>query len=136
MIMLTEYQHQPGVFDPGHCRDCGRESDLLDHFWQVQREEQAFKETRRWAWRAYRHTGRTLWCSGLGIVLAVLAALTADPRSPGQLRGPGRDPERGRVADQAVPPRRRQRRVTRRQQRRRPASPIDRRSPSGRFLPY
>jgi hypothetical protein len=38
----------PGrVVDPGHCRDCAREADLLDHYWQVQREEQAFKEARR-----------------------------------------------------------------------------------------
>jgi hypothetical protein len=46
-IMLVEHAHQPGRFDPGHCRDCARESDLLDHYWQVQREEQAFKEARR-----------------------------------------------------------------------------------------
>jgi hypothetical protein len=45
--MLVEHAHQPGRFDPGHCRDCARETDLLDHYWQVQREEQAFKEARR-----------------------------------------------------------------------------------------
>jgi hypothetical protein len=22
--MLIEHQHKPGVFDPGHCRDCAR----------------------------------------------------------------------------------------------------------------
>ncbi len=27
--MLTEHHHQPGMFDPGHCRDCARETDLL-----------------------------------------------------------------------------------------------------------
>jgi hypothetical protein len=36
-------QQQPGRFDPGHCLDCARETDLLDHYWQVQLEEQAFK---------------------------------------------------------------------------------------------
>ena len=45
--MLVEHAHPPGRFDPGHCRDCARESDLLDHYWQVQRQEQAFKEARR-----------------------------------------------------------------------------------------
>ena len=47
MRMLIDHQHQPGVFDPGHCRNCAREADLLDHYRQVQREEQAFKEARR-----------------------------------------------------------------------------------------
>jgi hypothetical protein len=37
--MLIEHQHPPGRFDPGHCRDCARESDLLDHYDRVQREE-------------------------------------------------------------------------------------------------
>jgi hypothetical protein len=46
-IMLPEHAHQPGRLDPGHCRDCARETGLLDHGWQVQREEQAFKEARR-----------------------------------------------------------------------------------------
>jgi hypothetical protein len=46
-IMLLEHAHQPGRFDPGHCRDCARETDLLDHYWRVQREEQAFNEARR-----------------------------------------------------------------------------------------
>jgi hypothetical protein len=36
----------------------------------------------------------------------------------------------------AATPRRRRLRVARRQQRRRPHSPIDRRTPSGRLLPY
>ena len=43
-IMLVEHAHPPGRFDPGHCRGCAREADLLDHYRQVQREEQAFKE--------------------------------------------------------------------------------------------
>jgi hypothetical protein len=75
-IMLVEHAHQPGRFDPGHCRVCARESDLLDHYWQVQREEQAFKEAHWWARRAYRFAIWALWCSGVGIVLAVVALLT------------------------------------------------------------
>ena len=47
--MLVEHAHQPGRFDAGHRFDCARESDLLDHYWKVQREEQAFKEAHRWA---------------------------------------------------------------------------------------
>jgi uncharacterized protein YcbX len=50
--MLIEHRHQPGVFDPGHCRRCAHESDLLDHFWQVQRQEQALWEAHRWAGQA------------------------------------------------------------------------------------
>ena len=38
--MLTEHQHKPGEFDPGHCQDCARETDLLDHYHHVQRQEQ------------------------------------------------------------------------------------------------
>ena len=45
--MLLAHAHQPGRFDSGHCRDCARETDLLEHYWHVQREEQAFKEARR-----------------------------------------------------------------------------------------
>ena len=73
--MLLKHAHQPGRFDPGHCRDCAREADLLDYYWQVQREEQAFKEARRWARRAHRHAGWALWCSGIGVLLAVVALL-------------------------------------------------------------
>ena len=74
--MLVKHAHQPGRFDPGHCRDCARETDLEDHYWQVQREEQAFKEAHRWARRAHRHASWALWSSGTGILLAVVALLT------------------------------------------------------------
>jgi len=74
--MMIQHQHQPGSFDPGHCRSCARQADLLDHYWQVQREEQAFKEAHRWARRAHRHAIWALWCSGVGILLAVVALLT------------------------------------------------------------
>jgi hypothetical protein len=74
--MLTEHQHQPGVFDPGHCRDCARETDLLDHYHRVQRQEQAFHETRRWARQARRNTIWALSSAGIGILLASIALLT------------------------------------------------------------
>ena len=74
--MLTEHQHKPGDFDPGHCRDCAREADLLDHYHRVQREEQAFKAAHRWARRAQRQAGWALWSAGVGILLAVIALLT------------------------------------------------------------
>jgi hypothetical protein len=74
--MLVGHAHQPGRFDPGHCRACARETDLLDHYGQVQREEQAFKEAHRWIRRAHRQASWALWSSGTGILLAVVALLT------------------------------------------------------------
>jgi len=77
--MLTEHQHQPGNFDPGHCQDCARETDLLDHYHRVQREERAFKEAHRWARRARRarrDATWALWSAGVGILLAVVALVT------------------------------------------------------------
>ena len=53
--MLTEHLHKPGEFDPGHCRDCARETDLLDHYHHVQRQEQTVREAHRWACQARRH---------------------------------------------------------------------------------
>jgi hypothetical protein len=73
--MLIEHQHKPGVFDPGHCRDCARDADLLDHYWQVQREEQAFQEAHRWARQAYRRAIWALGSSGVGILLALVGLL-------------------------------------------------------------
>jgi hypothetical protein len=72
--MLTEHHHQPGMFDPGHCRGCARETDLLDHY-RMQREEKAFKEAHRWARQAYRTTIWALWSAGIAIVLAAIALL-------------------------------------------------------------
>jgi hypothetical protein len=74
-IMLAKHAHPPGRFDPGHCRDCAHQADLLDHYWRVQREEQAFREACRWARRAHRQASWALWCSGIGILLAVVALL-------------------------------------------------------------
>jgi hypothetical protein len=61
---------------PATVGDCAREADLLDHYWQVQRQEQAFKEAHRWARRAHRQASWALWCSGIGILVAVVALLT------------------------------------------------------------
>jgi hypothetical protein len=74
--MLTEHQHPPGAFDPGHCRDCARESDLLDHYRRVQREELAVKQAQEWARQAHRYAVRALWSSAVGILLAAVALLT------------------------------------------------------------
>jgi hypothetical protein len=74
--MLTEHQHKPGEFDPGHCRDCARETDLLDHYHHVQRQERAFKEAHRWARRAHRDATWALWSAALGILLAAIALVT------------------------------------------------------------
>jgi hypothetical protein len=74
--MLIGHQHKPGILDPGHCRDCAREADLLDHDRRVQREEQAFKETHCWARHAHGRAVYAPWSSGVGIVLVVVALFT------------------------------------------------------------
>ena len=74
--MLIEHQHQPGSFDPSHCRDCAHETDLLDHYHRVQREEQIVKLAHQWARQARRNAVRALWASGIGILLAAIALLT------------------------------------------------------------
>jgi hypothetical protein len=74
--MPLEHAHRPGRFDPGHCRDCARETDLLDHYWQVQRQEHAFTSTQRWAHHAHRIAIRALWLAGTSIVVAVIALLS------------------------------------------------------------
>jgi hypothetical protein len=40
-IMVVEHAHQPGRLDPGRSWGCARESDLLDHDWQGQPQQQA-----------------------------------------------------------------------------------------------
>jgi hypothetical protein len=74
--MVIQHRHQPGRFDPGHCRGCAHEADLLDHYWQVQREELAFKEAHRWARRAHRQATWALWSCWVGMLLAVIAVVT------------------------------------------------------------
>ena len=74
--MLTERQHQPGAFDPGKCRECARETDLLDRYWQVKHQGRAFAEAHLWARQAHRHAICALWSAGIGIVLAAIALFT------------------------------------------------------------
>ena len=76
MIMLTEHHHRPGVFDPGHCRVCARETDLLDHYDHVQRQERALAQAHRWARQARWHAVWALGSAGFGILLAASALLT------------------------------------------------------------
>jgi hypothetical protein len=77
--MLVKHPHPPGRFDPGHCRDCAHEADLLDHYWQVQRQERAFGEAHGWAHRAHQHAGWALWCSSIGSCWPSSLSSPADP---------------------------------------------------------
>jgi hypothetical protein len=74
-IMLTEHAHKPGAFDPGHCRDCARETDLLDHYDHVQHQERTLTQAHRWARQARRRATWALWSAGIGIPLAAVALL-------------------------------------------------------------
>jgi hypothetical protein len=64
-----------GGSTPAAARDCARGTDLLDHYWHVQRQEQAFRSTWRWARHAHRFATWALWLSGGSILLAVIALL-------------------------------------------------------------
>jgi|Tabmets5t2r1_1033131.scaffolds.fasta_scaffold62070_2 hypothetical protein len=70
--MLIEHQHKPGVFDPGHCRGCARETGLLDHYDDVQRQERTLTQASRWARQARRHAIWALGSAGVGILLALV----------------------------------------------------------------
>jgi len=74
--MLVGHQHEPGVFDAGHCRACARQAGLLDHYRRVQQEEVALREAHGWARAARRRASVALWSSGAAILLAVVALLT------------------------------------------------------------
>jgi hypothetical protein len=74
--MLIEHQRKPGVFDPGHCRDCAHQAGLLDHYHHVQRQEQALQRAQGWARQAHRHAAWALWSAGIGILLAAIALFT------------------------------------------------------------
>ena len=76
MTLLIDHQHQPGVFDPGHCRNCAHEADLLDHYHRVQHEEHTVKQAHRWARQAHRNATWALWAFGIGLLLAAIALLT------------------------------------------------------------
>jgi len=74
--MLVQHQHEPGVFDAGHCRACARQAGLLDHYQRVQQEEATLREAHRWARAAHRRASVALWSSGAAILLAIVALLT------------------------------------------------------------
>jgi hypothetical protein len=73
--MLTWHHHRPGRVDPGHCRACAHQAGLLDHYQQVQQEEDRLQETTRLARRARSHATWALWVSGVGIVVAAIDLL-------------------------------------------------------------
>jgi hypothetical protein len=73
--MLVGHQHEPGVFDPGHCRSCARHAGLLDHYRQVQQQEATLREAHAWARAARRRADVALWSSGAAILLAAIAML-------------------------------------------------------------
>jgi hypothetical protein len=75
--MPLMHQHPPGVFDPGHCRDCARQAGLLHHYHQVQRQEDALGQAGRWAWQAQRRATWALWAASVGILLAAIARLAS-----------------------------------------------------------
>jgi len=74
--MLVGHQHEPGVFDAGHCRACARQAGLLDHYWRVQQEEATLREAHRWAVEARGRASVALCSSGAAILLAVVVLLT------------------------------------------------------------
>jgi hypothetical protein len=73
--MLGQHQHEPGVFDAGHCRACARQAGLVDHYRRVQQEEATLRQAH--GSRAARGRANVaLWSSGAGILLAVVALVT------------------------------------------------------------
>jgi hypothetical protein len=73
--MPVQHQHQPGLFDPGHCRGCARQAGLLDHYCQVQQQEASLRQAHRWALAASRRASVALWSAGASILLAIVALL-------------------------------------------------------------
>jgi hypothetical protein len=62
------HHHEPGVFDPDHCRTCARRAGLLDHYHRVQHQEVRL-------WQAHRDAHWALWSSAAALLLAVVALL-------------------------------------------------------------
>jgi hypothetical protein len=63
------HHHEPGVFDPDHCRTCARQAGLLDHYHRVQHQQARLEQ-------AHRHAHWALWSSGAAVLLAVFALLS------------------------------------------------------------
>jgi hypothetical protein len=72
--MLIGHHHAPGLFDADDCRACARRAGLLDHYDRVQEEETQLRQARQWARVARRHAHWALGCSGIGVLLALLAS--------------------------------------------------------------
>jgi hypothetical protein len=84
--MPLEHAHEPGRFDPGHCpRLCPRDRPV-DHYWHVQRQEQAFRSTWRWARHAHRFATWALWLSGAASCWPSSPCSSADHRSGDGMR--------------------------------------------------
>jgi hypothetical protein len=73
--MWTRHEHEPGLFDAGHCRACARETGLLAHYWRVQEEESSLRAAVRWARQARSYAIWALGMSGVGILVAAIALL-------------------------------------------------------------
>lgn len=74
--MLMGHQHEPGVFDAGHCRACARQAGLLDHYRWVQQEKAALRQAHGWALEASRRASVALWWSSIALLLAAIALVT------------------------------------------------------------
>jgi hypothetical protein len=74
--MLIGHNHDPGLFDAGHCRACARRAGLLDHYDRVQEEEARLRQASEWAWAAHRQAIWALGSAGLSVLLATVALLT------------------------------------------------------------
>jgi hypothetical protein len=73
--MPTKHDHQPGLFDAGHCHACAFEAGLLGHYQHVQREEAALHMARHLARQAQRRATWALCSAGAGILSAAIALL-------------------------------------------------------------
>jgi hypothetical protein len=129
--MLVGHDHERGAFDAGHCRACAVEAGLLDHYDRVQREEAALRETHGWARQARSFAMWALWDQGWEPCWPSSPCWRVEPRAGGHAMQQPPVPRR-----QPGMPQRRRLRVAKRQSRHRPARPVDRRTPSGRLLPY
>ena len=75
-VAMLLHDHEPGVFDPGHCRTCARQAGLLDHYDRVQRAETRLRQASEWARAAHRHALWALGSSGVAILLVTVTLLT------------------------------------------------------------
>jgi hypothetical protein len=72
MASAMGHAHQPGRFDPGHCRSCARRAGLMDYYNHVQREAARIEEARARASQARRYAIWALGSAGVSVLLAVV----------------------------------------------------------------